>query len=76
MELQSRTARAHQGESTSVHERGNHAPACRDVFLAQKDTQLLDLERTNRTNEIAAVAAAENWRSRVKMHATETMEAR
>ena len=35
------------------------------MILAQKDTQLLDWERNNRTNEIAAVAAAEELRSRV-----------
>ena len=35
-------------------------------MFAQKDTQLLDWERNNRTNEIAAVAAAENLRSRVE----------
>ena len=36
-------------------------PAYRDMILAQKDTQLLDWERNNRTNEIVAVAAAE-WK--------------
>ena len=39
--------------------------AYRCMMLAQKDTQLLDWERNNRTNEIAAVAAAEKLRSRV-----------
>ena len=41
-------------------------PAFRDMMLAQKDTQLLDWERTNRTNEIAAVAADEKLRNRVE----------
>ena len=34
-------------------------PAYRDMMLAQKDTQLPDWERNNRTNEMAPVAAAE-----------------
>ena len=37
-------------------------PAYRDLILVEKDTQLLDWERTNRTNEIAAVAAGEKLR--------------
>ena len=41
-------------------------PAYREMILAQKDTQLLDWERSNRTNEIAAVAAAETLRSRAE----------
>ena len=41
-------------------------PAYRDMMLAQKDAQLLDWERNNRTYEIAAVAAAEKLRSRVE----------
>ena len=36
------------------------------MIWAQKDTLLLDWERNNRTNEIAAVAAAEKLRSRVE----------
>ena len=40
--------------------------ANRDMMLAQKDTQRLDWERNNTTNEIAAVAAAERLRSRVE----------
>ena len=41
-------------------------PAFRDMILAQKDTQLLDWERNNRTNEITAVAAAMMLRSRIE----------
>ena len=46
------------------------------MILAQKDTQFLDWERNNRTNEKDVVTAAEKLRSRVEMHATGTMEAR
>ena len=41
-------------------------PAYRDMMLAQNNTQLLDRERNNSTNEIRAVAAAEKLRSRVE----------
>ena len=41
-------------------------PVYRDMILAQKDTQLLDWGKNNRTIEIAAVAAAEKLRSRVE----------
>ena len=41
-------------EHTRHDERGNNAPACRDMMLVQKDTQLLDGERNNRTNEIGS----------------------
>ena len=51
-------------------------PAYKDMMLAQKDTQLLDWERNNRINEVAAVAAAEELRSKVGRSTTEMVEAR
>ena len=41
-------------------------PSYRDMMLFQKDTQLLNWGKDNRTNEVAAVAAAEKLRSRVE----------
>ena len=40
-------------------------PAYRDMMLVQKDSQLLNWGKNNTTNEVAAVAAAEELRSKV-----------
>ena len=41
-------------------------PAYRDMMLVKKDTQLLNWGKENRTNEVAAVAAAEELRRKVE----------
>ena len=41
-------------------------PTYRDMLLVQKDVQLLDWTKNNRTNEVAAIAVAKEMRSRME----------